>query len=830
MDVQQGIEHTQLIDSILDLADADASLSEEAKLLVLAALQGDEGLEHALTGVYPNRPTRSASCEQEQVEPAGAFVKSIRVEGFRGVGPKADLPLEPTSGLTIVAGRNGSGKSTFAEAFEFALTGKSYRWDSKRKKSVVWTEHWRNIHHSGSCGIRIDLAEESVGVSTIGVGWADGARKLEDRSTWVQRPGQPREAGLGSLGWERAIELYRPILSYDELGGVLEAGPSELHDALAVILGLEQMTEAQRRLAEAVKSLREPQKTVRAEAAELKDLLAAQEDERATRARTLLESKRPDLDKLQALATGTAARPDGELAKLKLLTQPHLPSLDEVQEVAQRLRDSVARLLEVSGLSIDLVERQENLLRQALELHRHRGDGPCPVCGQGVLDRAWRAGAEAELAGEDDQRKQIRDVRQRLDTATASAHELIDSVFQPIQPGRFELTRLPAAEAAWRRWSQPPPDPVALAQHLEDTYTELAVAITSLGEEATTALLQHQDAWAPHATRLSEFVLKARNARQGEDKLRIAEAANNFMKRNGTLLRNRALEPLAEKARNIWATLRQESNVDLGGVQLDGNGTSRRVKLLAEVDGMQAGALGVMSQGELHALALALFLPRATMKDSPFRFIVLDDPIQAMDPAKVDGLVQVLAELAHDRQVVVMSHDDRLPEAVRRMGVDARILEISRGGNSTVQVVPCLDPAGRYLDDAFALARDDGVPSDVKIRVIPGMCRMAAESAARDAFMTRRLIAGETRVHVESTWQDAKTPSHRIALSLHDDKLADLGPWLRGKPWRRPAHQIITRGAHEGIRNDPLGAVRNVERLVKDLRGMVSDGRQRKQA
>ena len=46
-----------------------------------------------------------------------------------------------------------------------------------------------------------------------------------------------------------------------------------------------------------------------------------------------------------------------------------------------------------------------------------------------------------------------------------------------------------------------------------------------------------------------------------------------------------------------------------------------------------------MSQGELHALALALFLPRATAPESPFRFIVLDDPIQAMDPSKVEGFV-----------------------------------------------------------------------------------------------------------------------------------------------------------------------------------------------
>ena len=74
-----------------------------------------------------------------------------------------------------------------------------------------------------------------------------------------------------------------------------------------------------------------------------------------------------------------------------------------------------------------------------------------------------------------------------------------------------------------------------------------------------------------------------------------------------------------------------------------------------------------MSQGELNALALSVFLPRATLPESPFRFVVIDDPVQSMDPAKVDGLARVLAEPPRDRQVVVFTHDDRLPEAVRRL-------------------------------------------------------------------------------------------------------------------------------------------------------------------
>src|ERR671920_1045936 len=84
------------------------------------------------------------------------------------------------------------------------------------------------------------------------------------------------------------------------------------------------------------------------------------------------------------------------------------------------------------------------------------------------------------------------------------------------------------------------------------------------------------------------------------------------------------------------------------------------------VDGAPASAFGVMSQGELSALAVSIFLPRASLPDSPFGFMVIDDPVQSMDPAKVDGLARVLEKVAVERQVVVLTHDDRLAESVRR--------------------------------------------------------------------------------------------------------------------------------------------------------------------
>jgi hypothetical protein len=112
-----------LADWLLDRASEENALSERAQLVVLGALMGDDALDHVLAGDSAVAPTASVNAERH---PSRAFLKSIAVEGFRGVGPRAVLPLHPAPGLVVIAGRNGSGKSSFAEALEVTLTGDSY--------------------------------------------------------------------------------------------------------------------------------------------------------------------------------------------------------------------------------------------------------------------------------------------------------------------------------------------------------------------------------------------------------------------------------------------------------------------------------------------------------------------------------------------------------------------------------------------------------------------------------------------------------------------------------------------------------------------------------
>jgi hypothetical protein len=93
-----------------------------------------------------------------------------------------------------------------------------------------------------------------------------------------------------------------------------------------------------------------------------------------------------------------------------------------------------------------------------------------------------------------------------------------------------------------------------------------------------------------------------------------------------------------------------------------------------------------MSQGDINGARLSIFLPRATLAREPFRLLVVDDPVQPMDPAKVDGLGRALHRVAATRQVIFFTHDDRLPAAIRRLGLPVRILQVDRPLNTVLEI------------------------------------------------------------------------------------------------------------------------------------------------
>jgi hypothetical protein len=266
-----------------------------------------------------------------------------------------------------------------------------------------------------------------------------------------------------------------------------------------------------------------------------------------------------------------------------------------------------------------------------------------------------------------------------------------------------------------------------------------------------------------------------------------------------------------------WQHLRQHSNVELGRIELAGTKSQRRVTLDVTVDGVAGAALGVMSQGELHSLALSLFLPRATLPASPFRFIVIDDPVQSMDPARVDGLARALEDAARSRQVIVFTHDERLPEAIRRLNIKSTILSVTRRPKSVVEVRTALDPVRAHIEDALALVYTTELPKDVLRRLVPGFCRSALEAAFISLVRRRRLAAGRLHSEVEEELKSAGklTPLAAAALFGDKDKGGDVIKRLNQfGPWAGDVFKQCKDGAHTAVAGDLKLMIQDTEKLA----------------
>jgi hypothetical protein len=186
------------------------------------------------------------------------------------------------------------------------------------------------------------------------------------------------------------------------------------------------------------------------------------------------------------------------------------------------------------------------------------------------------------------------------------------------------------------------------------------------------------------------------------------------------------------------------------------------------LDGEGSGG-GGRRQGEQHSLALSLFLPRAATADSPFGFIVIDDPVQSMDPAKVNGLAQVLHELGEHRQVVVFTHDTRLQRAFTSQELPVTVVEVERGERSKVTMKPVTDPVRQALDDARALARTAELPPAARTHVLPSLCRIALENAFIEAAWIRQHRAGGPEHALHTAVSDADKLMNVAALALFGD-------------------------------------------------------------
>jgi DNA repair exonuclease SbcCD ATPase subunit len=439
LDEAEQTLHDLLLGRLVD----DQDLDDRVAGFILAAWEGEDALAAVVDG--RSEPTVAAPPGTRQSRVPEMYLGAIHVEGFRGIGEPAMLPLRPGPGLTLVTGRNGSGKSSFAEAAELALTGSSGRWSGR---TAVWRDGWRNLHSSGPTAIAVDLvAAGGPGAVRIERRWDETAEL--NAGTWTrQRTGEGRQPFDGSE-WQDDMHTYRPFLSYSELGALIDGKPSELYDALHSLLGLGPLTLTEERIRAARKRLSDAERAVTGERKALRAELADVDDERARQAADLLRASAPDLTAVAALVLG--ADDDEAVAReLAQLADLAVPGADVVRAATQRLREAIDHSESLSTADVRSADELAHLLRAALHHHESSAGELCPVCGEGALDAEWRDRTMRRATELEDAASELRASCAELDKAMRAARELVAPMPRALHSGSPIDTS--EARTAWAAW------------------------------------------------------------------------------------------------------------------------------------------------------------------------------------------------------------------------------------------------------------------------------------------------------------------------------------------------------------------------------------------
>ncbi|GAA3968679.1 ATP-binding protein [Thermobifida alba] len=659
---------------------ARSPLGPAARQWVLAAVHSEDALAACARGEQVDLRLPDTEPVPPARHPRRCYLSRVRVQGFRGIGRAATLEFPPGPGLTVIVGRNGSGKSSFAEAVEAALTGRNLRWDGM---PAAWRDGWRNLHFDDVTEITVELRrtgeEGATRVTRLWTG--DSVRSA--RGEVVLPTGEV--GSLASLGWGEDLARYRPFLSYDELGRTVTGRSAELYDTLTTLLGLSELTEIERRLAKACDRLAKTAQRPARDLPYLLDQLRASADPRARTAVELLTAPSLDLDRLAAVAADNGPADPAQQVVLRRLRRMAVPERSLITDVVSELRGAAMEIAMTAGTKGDRARGVIELLRQALDHHeRHPAETDCPACGaHNALGPAWASRARAEITRLEPVAASTAAAHQRAEAARDQARFLMAPPPSWLPPDS-ELGRIWADWAAGAEIT----DLTELAEHIETVGRRLRSAAIAARRAATERLADPTDGWAGLAEQLGAWLEDAREALTAHRRLEPARQALDWLSSVAREMRAERLDPLAAQAEQVWARLRQERHIDLAALRLVGRGAQRRVAVDVSVEGADGpdSAPGLLSQGEFQALALSICLPRTLVPGNPFGFLLLDDPVQAMDTETVEGLAAVLAEVGRHRQLVVFTHDTRLPDALHRLGLPAAIRTIQRDAMSNVWV------------------------------------------------------------------------------------------------------------------------------------------------
>jgi len=590
-------------------------------------------------------------------------LKTATINGFRGAPVAVELRLGGKS-LCLLA-ENGHGKTTIVDALEFWSAGdiQHYHREGYQLDSVV------NVD-SGSALVKCETTSHPP-----------LTRTLSGETVSSLQPEGPMAVGA-------TLPPPLPVLRHRTMAEFMDRSPGNKKKVLLELFGLHALGEFRQTLRTARTAAdgeaREAKNRVQGEAAAF-NLLRKGRDavELAERLRQEAKLVQPigsesDLLALTLDRAPVTAEPDRPTLIIDL-ARVHEASVDEATEAWNAA---------VADRQIVMAQSMSALIAAGDRALDDWTDDTCPLCRQPkerdelLAELRRRAGELRE--SEEGFAVLLRGLdtyRNRLDSVLSAIERLLEA--SPPE-GWPELDKLEGARStlheylsalAWARENRTslPPSPTL---HLPELarLEETAKRATE-GGRATRALAD--------IVRLQESLRRLREAeRRAEAAASVARAIATVLEIADAEIRT-AIEAVIKRIGTVAASFygRLVANPVYGDIKLEYRSERAggiEFSLLFDGRHRVSPPQRILSESQLNAMGLALFLARIKVEPQPWRTIVLDDVVNSFDANHRVGLARLLAEEFGDWQVLLLTHDRVFATVARKLlGTGWRFTEIA---------------------------------------------------------------------------------------------------------------------------------------------------------
>lgn len=410
-----------------------------------------------------------------------------------------------------------------------------------------------------------------------------------------------------------------------------------------------------------------------------------------------------------------------------------------------------------------------------------------------VLETLQECDERSELQAALEDQDRLAEARERLG---GLAEGFLAATDRARQPGGDTASLESLADQLVRSAGEIADCSAALRARIESAKVSLTQRFTSLGEDDRTrvAALQKAQLLAENASAV-RAAWRVRELQSGLADL-IGELENTEKNRMAT-----ALGLLSDDIRAYYEELSPGHHIAITGVTVR-DSKRRQASLEATSFGRSVNPVTMFSEAEGNCLGLSLYFSQRVDRNPGWRMILLDDPVQSMDAGHEQGLVNLLARVSRERQIVVMTHDRRFAEAVEAQF--AAVPSFTRYNlYRTSEPEPRLELHTGRLAELLSYAERNARGDQALRESCAGAVRKGVERFARD-------LAAKNGSHLKK-----KMSIEEMVDRLHQEKLVDnieVGTLHRLRRFgSRGAHDDASVNAAEPAIRASVQALRQLE-------------------